>query len=229
MYVPGSVTIRLVNIFSLQCTNPGKACPLCSLPPYAAIATLRRSQPQPLPAHSWIPRERTPYVHFPIPGYRQPHTSWGQLRVRSQISGSLGTGEECFLRKFFQCITPTLCRSLIWKPPPHFGTVQHLLWHPSLDSCHPDQRVPGYIKGYVRRFWQVSQRILFRTFCPSDDGRRGKVPSPLILARLTPISEDHRGTPESPGRVVTLIERRFWATLKDSVSSLSREFFGHFH
>ncbi|KAK4938626.1 hypothetical protein LTR10_020977 [Elasticomyces elasticus] len=27
--------------------------------------------------------------------------------------------------------------SLIWKPPPHF-----------------DQRIPGYIKGYVRRFWQ---------------------------------------------------------------------------
>ncbi|KAL4870804.1 hypothetical protein BDV12DRAFT_44371 [Aspergillus spectabilis] len=29
--------------------------------------------------------------------------------------------------------------SLIWKPPPHF-----------------DQRVPGYIEGYVRRFWQAS-------------------------------------------------------------------------
>ncbi|CAO2657074.1 Nn.00g058770.m01.CDS01 [Neocucurbitaria sp. VM-36] len=29
--------------------------------------------------------------------------------------------------------------SLIWKPPPHF-----------------DQRLPGYIEGYVRRFWQHS-------------------------------------------------------------------------
>ncbi|EYE99271.1 gamma-glutamylcyclotransferase [Aspergillus ruber CBS 135680] len=29
--------------------------------------------------------------------------------------------------------------SLIWKPPPHY-----------------DQRVPGYISGYVRRFWQAS-------------------------------------------------------------------------
>ena len=28
--------------------------------------------------------------------------------------------------------------SLVWKPPPHV-----------------DERVPGYITGYVRRFWQV--------------------------------------------------------------------------
>ncbi|PLB38392.1 gamma-glutamylcyclotransferase [Aspergillus candidus] len=61
--------------------------------------------------------------------------------------------------------------SLIWKPPPHY-----------------DQRVPGYIDGYVRRFWQAST--------------------------------DHRGTPEVPGRVVTVIERKFWETLDDPLSHL---------
>ncbi|KAL2256833.1 hypothetical protein VTK26DRAFT_1050 [Humicola hyalothermophila] len=28
--------------------------------------------------------------------------------------------------------------SLIWKPPPHF-----------------DRRIPGWVTGYVRRFWQA--------------------------------------------------------------------------
>ncbi|OQE37070.1 hypothetical protein PENCOP_c010G08631 [Penicillium coprophilum] len=71
--------------------------------------------------------------------------------------------------------------SLIWKPPPHY-----------------DQRVPGYISGYVRRFWQA--RYVFDC-----------------------INTDHRGTPEQPGRVVTVIERTFWETLDDPLAHLESE------
>lgn len=46
--------------------------------------------------------------------------------------------------------------SLLFKPPPH--------------ATH---RLPGYINGFIRRFWQSSS--------------------------------DHRGTPENPGRVATLV------------------------
>ncbi|KAJ5769314.1 hypothetical protein N7520_003873 [Penicillium odoratum] len=79
--------------------------------------------------------------------------------------------------------------SLIWKPPPHY-----------------DQRVPGYISGYVRRFWQSDPKLTFAR-----------------VAFYFQASTDHRGTPEQPGRVVTVIERQFWETLDDPLAQLESE------
>ncbi|MCJ1478708.1 hypothetical protein MMC13_007391 [Lambiella insularis] len=39
-------------------------------------------------------------------------------------------------------------------------------------------------------------------------------------------SEDHRGTPEAPGRVVTLIERSFWESLEDPHASTEARVWG---
>ncbi|KAI0297521.1 ChaC-like protein [Multifurca ochricompacta] len=52
--------------------------------------------------------------------------------------------------------------SLIFRPPPHVV-----------------KEIPGFLRGYVRRFAQKSH--------------------------------DHRGTPKSPGRVVTLVHQEDWA------------------
>ncbi|GJE92115.1 ChaC-like protein [Phanerochaete sordida] len=57
--------------------------------------------------------------------------------------------------------------SLIFKPPPHVI-----------------RQVPGFLKGYVRRFAQKSH--------------------------------DHRGTPENPGRVVTLVHKADWDVFSGS-------------
>ncbi|KAK0612960.1 ChaC-like protein-domain-containing protein [Bombardia bombarda] len=63
---------------------------------------------------------------------------------------------------------------------------------------HFDRRIEGWVTDYVRRFWQV---------CVSH-------------------SEDHRGTPEAPGRVVTLIERSFWEQLTDHHGSAPHKVWG---
>lgn len=71
---------------------------------------------------------------------------------------------------------------------------------------HTDKRVPGYISGYVRRFWQVCFPLVLSIYQTE------------LTTPLTQASTDHRGTPERPGRVVTVIEKSFWETLDDPVS-----------
>ena len=71
--------------------------------------------------------------------------------------------------------------SLIWKCVPEFPLIN---FRP---PPHFDQRIPGFITSFIRRFWQSS--------C------------------------DHRGTPEAPGRVVTLIPRDQWSDLDDEHDS----------
>ncbi|KAI9591310.1 ChaC-like protein [Syncephalis fuscata] len=50
-----------------------------------------------------------------------------------------------------------------------------------------EKRVPGFIRGHVRRFWQASS------------------------------STDHRGTEAYPGRVVTLVPQEEWSLMNDHV------------
>ncbi|ORY15034.1 ChaC-like protein-domain-containing protein [Clohesyomyces aquaticus] len=115
--------------------------------------------------------------------------------------------------------------SLMWKPPPHY-----------------DQRIPGYIEGYVRRFWQVS--LCLSILSNESPGIRYDMlrPSHLPLMEIRKLdasygspsntatdSEDHRGTPEAPGRVVTLIDRAHWETLTDHHTSTERVWGAAYH
>ena len=118
----------------------------------------------------------------------------GAVTSQTVIYGYLDTGESRWpweeedLRCSTRIIngqTLMLLRSLIWKPPPHYGTSLWL-WTKGSQRSWPrtnvtallpvsqtsadmrpriDQRVPGYVSGYVRRFWQVRYPLNYGSLC----------------------------------------------------------------
>ncbi|KAI1345286.1 ChaC-like protein-domain-containing protein [Xylariaceae sp. FL0016] len=84
--------------------------------------------------------------------------------------------------------------SLIWKPPPHY-----------------DRRIPGYVHGYVRRFWQASQD---HRGTPAHPGRVATLIERAFWAAL-PVADPHDAAPDRVWGVAYRIEPARVAEVKE--------------
>ncbi|TGJ85229.1 hypothetical protein E0Z10_g3565 [Xylaria hypoxylon] len=87
------------------------------------------------------------------------------------------------------------------------GVAVDATGHPSIS---PDEEF--WIFGYGQQLF-AAQKLLTRLQKPDME-------TPATLC------QDHRGTPAAPGRVVTLIERSFWAALADAHDSAPEKVWG---